>query len=231
MANISLTFPDSTYSTSNKPSADTLKIDIAAIEAGYNAHDTSTTEHGATGAVVGTTNSQTLTNKVISGASNTLSALSAAWPIGSAFLSVVATSPSALLGFGTWVRIAEGQMLIGQKSTDTDFDTAEETGGAKTVSIAEANLPAHVHTVDPPITTSSGQSQTHTHTTDLANTGSGSSGTGAWEPGGSAASGSASVDHTHTVNIAQFNSGSVGSGTALSVMNPYFVIYVWKRTA
>lgn len=152
------------------------------------------------------------------------------WPIGSVFTAVVSTNPNILLGFGTWSQIAQGQMLIGQKSTDTDFNVAEETGGAKTVTIAETNLPAHVHTVNPPSTTSSGQSVTHTHSCG-ANTGSGSTGTGAIETGSSYNTGNASVDHTHTVDIAQFNSGSVGSGTALSVMNPYFVVYAWKRTA
>lgn len=65
MANIALTFPDQTYSSENLPSADTLKSDLSVIENGFNAHDSATAAHGATGAVVGTNNSQTLENKTL----------------------------------------------------------------------------------------------------------------------------------------------------------------------
>jgi hypothetical protein len=59
--------------------------------------------------------------------------VSACWPVGSVFTSVVATNPSTLLGFGTWTAIAAGRVLVGLDSGDANFDTAEETGGAKTV--------------------------------------------------------------------------------------------------
>src|SRR3990172_2295985 len=68
----------------------------------------------------------------------------AAWPIGSVFLSVVSTDPAVLLGGGVWTQIASGRMLVGQNGGDTDFDAAEEVGGAKTSSA----LLAHTHGID-----------------------------------------------------------------------------------
>lgn len=58
----------------------------------------------------------------------------AAWPVGSVFLSVVATNPATFLGFGAWTAIAVGQMLVGFKTGDADFGTIKKTGGAKTAS-------------------------------------------------------------------------------------------------
>jgi len=55
-----------------------------------------------------------------------------AYKVGDLVLNIDGVNPATKYGYGTWVQIAEGQFLVGQKSSDADFDTAEETGGAKT---------------------------------------------------------------------------------------------------
>jgi len=122
----------------------------------------------------------------------TLPLLSNVWPIGSVFIAVVATNPATLLGFGTWSRIAQGRVLVGQDSADTDFDVAEETGGAKTINLA--------HTHDD-------------HTQVSARQGTST---------GKVLTGIGADNHTlHASNLS----------ATQSIMNPYFVVYMWKRTA
>ena len=66
MSQVSLNFPDSTYTSSSKPVCDTLKADLSAIETAYNAHDIAATDvHGITGTLVGTSETQTLINKTL----------------------------------------------------------------------------------------------------------------------------------------------------------------------
>lgn len=156
-----------------------------------------------------------------------------AFPVGSVFLSVVSTNPGTLLGYGTWSAIAAGKMLVGLDSGDTDFDTAEETGGTKTKTIAQANLPD--------ISTGAGTAHTHTQnahshvigqvrdattggsTTNIAKTADTSSTIGtATSTDSATATNQNESAHTHSLG---------GSGTALNVMNPYFVVYIFKRTA
>jgi hypothetical protein len=59
--------------------------------------------------------------------------MSACWPIGSVFISVVNTNPSTLLGFGTWVSFGAGRVLVGRDGADADFNAGEETGGSKAI--------------------------------------------------------------------------------------------------
>ena len=59
-----------------------------------------------------------------------------AFPVGAVFIAVVSTDPATLLGYGTWSAFGAGRVLVGRDAGDTDFDTAEETGGAKTKAIS-----------------------------------------------------------------------------------------------
>lgn len=126
---------------------------------------------------------------------------SAAWPIGSVFTSVVATDPATLLGFGTWSAIGAGRVLVGYDAGDANFDSLEETGGAKTVQ-------------------SSAQAFAGTAAT-IAQTG-----TSAVKVGTSSANASAQT-HTHSYTPAGTNT----PGAATSVVQPYLVVRFWKRTA
>jgi hypothetical protein len=62
--------------------------------------------------------------------------VSGAWPIGSIFISAVATDPATLLGFGTWSAHGAGRVLVGIDPGDPDFGVLGATTGAKTVAAA-----------------------------------------------------------------------------------------------
>ena len=152
---------------------------------------------GADDSAVSTSHDYILNNKI--------------WPIGSVFLSVVATNPNTLLGFGTWSQIGGGKVLVGQTDGDADFNVAEETGGSKTTSIAHTHTgPSHTHTG----TTASGASD------NIYSTGTNRTGP--------------TSGHTHTITT---NAGGTGVTGAMSdnatpsVVQPYLVTYMWKRTA
>ena len=124
-----------------------------------------------------------------------------AFPVGSVFIAVVSTNPATLLGYGTWSAIGAGRVLVGLDSGDTDFDTVEETGGAKTKTLAESEIPSHVHGELAPSSASSGALKFGIDT----------------NASGSQASG--------------LDTAATGGGTVFSMMNPYIVVYMWKRVS
>lgn len=69
-----------------------------------------------------------------------------AYPVGAVYISVDFTPPSTLFG-GTWERFGKGRTLVSLDSEDTDFDTAEETIGAKTHTLDITEIPSHTHTI------------------------------------------------------------------------------------
>lgn len=119
------------------------------------------------------------------------------YPVGSLYITTVSTNPNTVLGFGTWEAFGAGKVLVGLDSGDSDFDTSEETGGAKTHTLTEAELP--VVTGMGPISTA-GQSVL------------GGSAGARWQ-------------------IGNASSNSFGSGNAHNNVQPYIVVYMFKRTA
>jgi len=133
---------------------------------------------------------------VVTGGGGGLSALDFL-PIGYIYMSVLSTDPAILFGGGTWVRIGQGRVLVGQDPAQTEFDTAEETGGEKTHTITVAELPPHTHTLERK--TAQGTSTGVTR-------------------------GSAAVQADGTTATA-------GNGVAMNNLQPYLVVYIWKRVS
>lgn len=146
-----------------------------------------------------------------------------AWPVGSVFMSAVSTNPATLLGGGTWVRWGQGRVPISQDSTQSEFDAAEETGGSKTKTITEANLPAHTHPID----------HDHANPTLAIRSGGSAGGTNTRVSDVGGVTGGGGDSDTATVNIANHTgaSGSTGGGSPMDVLPPYITCYMWKRTA
>lgn len=70
----------------------------------------------------------------------------AAWPVGSIYMSMVATNPGILFG-GTWERIAYGRMLIG---ADSASYPAGSTGGEAAHVLTVNEIPNHFHEISRP---------------------------------------------------------------------------------
>ncbi len=178
-----------------------------------------------------------------------------AWPIGSVFISVVPTNPGILLGIGTWVAFATGRVLVGIDPNDTDFDTAEETSGAKTVALAVTEMPihthvqnTHTHTQDPHNHTQTAHNHIqdpHSHvqqvnsaitgalsgytpdtsTATPATSGYSTANTTATCQGATAVNQSATATNQNTTAVNQ----NAGGGVAHNNVQPSIVVYMWKR--
>ena len=128
------------------------------------------------------------------------------YPVGSIYINATnSTNPGTLLGFGTWTAFGAGRVPVGIDSSDTDFDTAEETGGSKTHTLTTNELPSH----------------THTHTVQTGRSFSSSIGSAPVVQGS---------DNT-VLSSSAVTTSSTGGGAAHNNLQPYIVVYMWKRTA
>lgn len=146
------------------------------------------------------------------------SALVGAYPVGSIYMNAtVATNPATLLGFGTWVAFGAGKVPIGLDTGDSDFDTVGETGGTK-----DAIIPTHNHTAT---TTSTDAGHQHTYTRYSQLQG-GTGGSSFWVFSSTQNTGVGYAQITSSTTVA--NAGESATGKNLQ---PYVVVYMWKRTA
>ena len=160
-------------------------------------------------AAADTNTTQIATTAFVTTAAGALNA--AAYPVGAIFTTTTVYADSAAVvaavGGTTWVAFGAGKVLVGLDSGDTDFDTVSETGGSKTASGTTGS-----HT----LTTAEIPAHTHTYSTP-----SGSLGGPSTSGGGTASATSGSTGggggHTHTLSN--------------SIVQPYIVVYFWKRTA
>jgi hypothetical protein len=158
-------------------------------------------------------------------------AISAAYPVGSVYISTIATNPATTFGFGTWVEFGAGKVLVGQDTGDTAFDVLEETGGSKDAIVVEhthtVSGGAHQHyTVVNGTVPESGDVTASNSVSEKATQAGSSYQSYVMRPGaGTADVGlTSSTAHTHDVS----SSGSSATNTNLQ---PYVVVKMWKRTA
>ena len=158
-------------------------------------------------ASAGTNTTQLATTAFVQAATPTAATINGlAYPVGSVYTSVVATNPNSLLGVGTWAAFGAGRVLVGINASDSDFNTVEEVGGTKTDShtLTLNEIPSHVHGY------------------------TGIQGNG--NPDGSSDSVAAGQPTSYPRQTELDYEGG-GAAHSHDIVQPYIVVYFWKRTA
>jgi microcystin-dependent protein len=181
------------------------------------------------------------------------------YPVGSIYTTIINTNPNTYFG-GTWVSFATGRTLVGVDIGQTEFDTIEEIGGAKTHTLTSGEMPSHTHTQNSHNHTQNSHNHTqdshnhtqnaHTHRTDIAQPYSTNQTQFTAVPGGTGASinatdglqsGSTTATNQATTATNQATTATnqsttatnqnTGGGAAHNNLQPYITVYFWKRTA
>jgi hypothetical protein len=126
-----------------------------------------------------------------------------AYPVGSIYMSVNSTNPGTLFG-GTWQAWGAGRVPVGFDSSQSEFDTVEETGGEKTHTLTVAEMPSHTHSFARP----------SWYIADFV------SGGDIYTPNG-----------YKTSKWVTMNTDATGGGGAHNNLQPYITCYMWKRVS
>lgn len=137
--------------------------------------------------------------------------LQSVYPVGSIYFNAgVSTNPATLLGFGTWAAWGAGRVPVGIDATQAEFDTLEETGGAKTHTLTAAQMPSHAHRLSLEF---------------------GTTGSLTVAPPGQynqvRANGTTYYGSSTSNNLMEMT----GGGGAHNNLQPYITVFMWKRTA
>lgn len=127
------------------------------------------------------------------------------YPVGAIYMSVSPTSPSSLFG-GTWTPWGSGRVPVGINLSDSDFKTAEKTGGEKEHTLTVNETPSHKHDIY------GGNTTTTNILTSFNNNG--------WI--------------TLLGGMAYKNDGTmttVGNDEPHNNLQPYITCYMWKRVS
>lgn len=145
------------------------------------------------------------------------------WPIGSIYMNAEDnTNPNTLLGFGTWVEFGGGRVPVGLDAGQAEFNSIGETGGAKTHTLTNSELPTHAHTGS---TSVNGH---HAHGINWVGTSGGG-------PGLVDSMRARSSNYQYTTGAGEhahsFTTDPYGGNQPHNNLQPYVVVYMWKRVS
>lgn len=150
----------------------------------------------------------------------------ALYPIGAIYMSTANVNPSTFITGTTWVAWGSGRVPVGVDTSDTDFNGVEKTGGEKTHTLTESEIPKHKHTG----TEQEAQKfdiqqdstfETRRYTASFTAETMQTTSAGVANPNGSFSGyGEVVVEHGITA----------GGGQPHSILQPYITCYMFKRT-
>lgn len=160
-----------------------------------------------------------------------LALLDVVYPIGSIYLSVNNLSPQTFLG-GTWEEWGAGRVPVGVNSSDTDFATAEKTGGEKTHTLTLDEIPSHDHkgTTTPGKLNLGTSGAVRPENVGVVNHSVDYTTTGQKEERNVYTQGGLEVDNGETVT-SEYGVYPNGGDQPHNNLQPYITCYMWKRTA
>lgn len=146
------------------------------------------------------------------------------YPVGSIYINATnSRNPAQIFGFGTWAQISAGRVLLGAGTADSGtIYNAGGTGGEEKHALTTTEMPSHNHKG----TTSRSGEHTHSFPANKGWGGNAIVGCSSGNDVESYKTTSSSGAHTHT-----FTTDNTSGNTPHNNMQPYLVVYIFKRTA